>query len=84
MELISYLGSLCLAFCGLPEVIRSIKNKKCDIGWGMILMWQLGEIMLLIYVIDRKEHALMINYLVNSILVSVLFYYKVRGSLNKP
>lgn len=79
LELTGYISGLLLAFCGLPEAIRSIKHKKCDIGWGLLLMWMGGEIGLLIY--ETKDMALprILNYSCNIVFISVMIYYKIRN-----
>lgn len=78
MELISYVGSFLLAFCGLPELIRTIRNKRCDIGYGMLLSWLIGEILVLIYTVSKQEYALVINYSINTLIVSIMCYYKIK------
>lgn len=74
---IGWLGSILLALCALPEVIRTIHDKTSYIGWGMLATWGIGELLLLIYIILRKEYPLIINYSFNLILILILIYYKI-------
>ena len=78
MELFSLIGSLCLALCSVPELIRTIKNKKCGIGWGMIGLWFVGEILVFIYLLHKQEYILCINYTLNMLIVSILIHYKIK------
>ena len=65
MNNIGLLGSLLLTFCGVPELIRTLKNRRCDIGWGFLLMWFFGELLCLFYGMDLREIPLLINYTSN-------------------
>jgi uncharacterized protein with PQ loop repeat len=78
--MIATIGSLLLAFCGVPEVYRSYKEKKCSIGWAMLLMWLLGEILLIIFALQTSQYSLLINYLANCGLIAVLLRYKIWPS----
>jgi uncharacterized protein with PQ loop repeat len=78
MELFSIVGSTCLALCSLPELFRTVKNKKCGIGYGMLNLWLIGEILVFIYLMDKKEYILCINYSLNILIVSVLYGYKIK------
>ena len=74
--MIAAIGSILLAICGLPEALRAFKNKKCDVGWGMLLLWLLGEIFLIIFAFQTKQYILLINYLANIAFILVMIYYK--------
>jgi len=75
------LGSLLLTFCGVPELIRTIKNRRCDVGWGFTLMWFFGELFCLFYGFDLNETPLIINYTFNFIIVGIMLYFKIRQEL---
>ena len=78
MNQLGLIGSLLLTFCAVPELIRTLKNQRCDIGWGFLLMWFFGELFCLFYGYDLNEMPLMINYTFNFVIVSVMIYYKVQ------
>jgi uncharacterized protein with PQ loop repeat len=81
-NVIGWCGSLLLSFCGLPEMIRTIKTKKCHIGNGMLAMWYIGEIFVFIHVFSgNKDLALLFNYGLNIAILSIMLYYKVRDKL---
>jgi uncharacterized protein with PQ loop repeat len=81
MNEVGLIGSLLLTFCGLPELIRTLKNRRCDIGWGFLLMWFFGELLCLFYGLDLNEVPLLINYLSNLVIVSVMLYFKIKSNL---
>jgi uncharacterized protein with PQ loop repeat len=80
--MIETIGSLLLALCGVPEVYRSYKEKKCAIGWPMLLMWFVGEILLIVFAIQTEQYSLLINYFANVGLIAVLLRYKIWPKQN--
>lgn len=77
--MIGWVGSILLALCGLPELVRTIQDDKCYIGWGMLLAWFFGEILVAIHVYKKhKDVALLTNYCLNIIILLVLIYYKIK------
>jgi hypothetical protein len=74
--MIAGLGSILLALCGFPEVLRCFKNKRCDIGYPMLLLWLIGELLLIVFAIQTKQFILLINYFANVIFVLIMLYYK--------
>jgi len=83
MELIGFFGTLFLTFCALPELFRTIKNKRCHLGWGFILMWFFGEILCLIYVLSINNNILLLNYGFNLLVVSIMLFYKLKNHIWK-
>ena len=79
METIGWLGSILLAFCGLPQAIESYKTKNSDgLTWGFISMWFVGEILTVIYIIPKWHWPLIFNYTANIIFLSIILYYKIK------
>jgi uncharacterized protein with PQ loop repeat len=79
METIGWLGSILLAFCGLPQAIESYKTKSsAGLTWGFISMWFIGEILTVIYIIPKWHWPLIFNYTANIIFLSVILYYKIK------
>jgi len=77
--MIGYLGSALLAYCGVPELIRTFREKKCHLGWGFLLMWFFGEVFVLYHVLTTvKDSALLLNYISNCVILTLMLYYKVR------
>ena len=76
--MIGMVGSLFLTFCAIPELIRTLKDKKCHLGWGFLLMWLFGEIFCFFYGLELREIPLIINYSFNLIVVSTMTYFKLK------
>ena len=77
MEQIGWLGSILLAFCGLPQAVESIRTKSSEgLTWGFISMWFIGEIMTFIYILPKMDLPLLFNYTANIIFLAIIIYYK--------
>ena len=75
--MIGWLGSILLAFCGLPQAIESYKTKSSEgLTWGFIGMWFIGEIMTIIYILPQMVLPLIFNYTANIIFLAIIIYYK--------
>lgn len=82
MDIIGWIGALMLAVCGLPQCVKSIKDKHSDgISMGFILLWLFGEIFSTIYVIHQKEYPIVFNCLMNLVFVNIILYYKLKKVL---
>lgn len=77
-----WLGATLLALCGLPELILTIQNNHCNIGWGMLSCWLIGELLVLIHVSSNiKDKALLLNYTTNLLIVGIMMGYKIKEIL---
>ena len=81
MTFLGWLGSILLAFCALPQALKTFKTKKADdISWGFLLMWLFGEIFTLIFILPKAGVLpLVVNYACNIVLILVILKYKLRG-----
>ena len=79
MENIGWIGSILLAFCGLPQAWESWKTKSsAGLTWGFILMWFIGELATFVYIIPKMDLPLLFNYSANIIFLIIIIYYKIR------
>ena len=69
-------GGIMLSICSVPEAVKSYREKRCDIGWGMLLLWLGGEVGLLVYEVKTMAIPRLINYFLNLLCILVLFFYK--------
>ncbi len=77
MVFIGWIGSIMLSICGLPQAWESFRTKNSNgISWGFILLWLFGEIFALLYVVHKQEYPIIFNCILNTLIVSVIFYYK--------
>jgi uncharacterized protein with PQ loop repeat len=77
-ETFGYIGSIFLTINAVPELFRTIRDGRCHIGWPMLVLWFLGEIFTTTYVVVLRDIPLMINYLFNFVVVSIMLTYKIR------
>jgi uncharacterized protein with PQ loop repeat len=78
-EILGWLGSICLAICGIPQAWQSIKDKHSHgISWGFVLLWAFGEIFALAYVYDKLDLPLLLNYATNILILGVILFYKIN------
>lgn len=78
-EILGWLGSICLAICGIPQAWQSIKDKHSHgISWGFVLLWAFGEIFALAYVYDKLDLPLLLNYATNILILAVILYFKIN------
>jgi uncharacterized protein with PQ loop repeat len=79
MEYIGWIGSILLAFCGLPQAIESYRTKNSDgLTWGFLIMWGVGEIFTVVYIIPKWHWPLIFNYVANLVFISIILYYKIK------
>ena len=79
MENIGWIGSILLAFCGLPQAIEAYKTKSsAGLTWGFIIMWFVGELCTFVYIIPKMDLPLLFNYSANIIFLIIIIYYKIR------
>jgi uncharacterized protein with PQ loop repeat len=81
MNNIGLIGSLFLTFCAVPELISTIKEKKCHLGWGFLLMLLFGEVFCFFYGFQLNEIPLIINYTFNLLVVSLMMFFKIKENL---
>ncbi|MFW9873272.1 MAG: PQ-loop domain-containing transporter [Candidatus Thorarchaeota archaeon] len=81
MIIIEYLGTLCFALCCLPLAIKCIKDNNADgISTLFLILWFSGEICYIIATWYNFGFVLwmMLNYGFNTILLLIIFYYKIK------
>ena len=83
METIGYMGSIFLTINAIPELFRTITDKRCHIGWPMLLLWFIGEVFMTTYAIMLWNIPLMMNYIFNFIVVVVMLAYKMKHFYRK-
>lgn len=77
MEILGWIGSILLAFCGLPQAIESYKTKSsAGLTWGLLSMWLIGEVFTFVYILPKMDLPLLFNYTANIIFLTIIIYYK--------
>lgn len=80
---IGYLASMCLIVCGIPLAIESYKTKQSRVNPGFLFLWYAGELLGSVYAIGLLNGPMMLNYLFNLAILSVVVYYYINpGKIN--
>lgn len=77
MNIIGWIGSIMLAICGVPQLIKTRRDGHAEgISLPFLGLWFGGELLTLGYVAPSLDWPLMANYGANVILVGIIGYYK--------
>jgi uncharacterized protein with PQ loop repeat len=78
-------GAVLLAFCGLPQAIKTWRSGSFKDGsWLFLAMWGVGEVLTLVYVLGQNmssgqmQWPLLLNYTMNMAIVAYLAWAKWR------
>lgn len=81
IDVVGWIGSFLLAWCGPPQAVCSIKQKHSDgLSWSFLLMWFFGEVFLLVYILPKQDLPLIFNYSINIFCLTIIVYFKIFGS----
>ena len=65
MEYIGWIGSICMSFCAVPEVVFAYKHKRTGCSWGLLVLWLIGEVGLCIFEFNSFTWQRFLNYFLN-------------------
>jgi uncharacterized protein with PQ loop repeat len=76
--IIGWVGTILLAICGFPQMIKSIREGHSEgISHAFLWLWFWGEVFYIIYVLFKDFDTIQLsNYILNIAIVIVLIYYK--------
>jgi len=82
IDVLGWIGSLCLACCAVPQAILSRKQGHSNgISNGLLWLWSLGEFFTLWYLLlqphDKWNWPLIVNYTANIVFIGIVIWYKV-------
>ena len=79
IQILGWLGSICLAVCAIPQAWMSYKEKHSEgISFAYLLLWAFGEVFALAYVYDKLDLPLLLNYATNILVLGIIIYYKIK------
>lgn len=80
LELIGFTGAALLAVCAIPQTIKSIVDGHArGISHLFLLSWYVGEILMLIFChLTIGAGPLFYNYLINTLLLTIIVKYKYK------
>jgi uncharacterized protein with PQ loop repeat len=77
MEIIGWIGATAFTFCAVPQAYKSFKDGHSDgLSLYYLLLWLIGEIFTIIYVVPQGKLPLTMNYIGNLIVLIVILKYK--------
>jgi uncharacterized protein with PQ loop repeat len=81
--MLGWIGSIAFAVCGAPLVYSCIRQKSAkSVNPVFLILWTVGEVCYIIQVCTDYGFVIwmMFNYLLNSVFIVIILYYKVRYS----
>ena len=77
IEITGYISRILLAICGAPLAIRTfIRGQAKDIDSTFLVLWGAGELLGLLYTVSLSKIPLILNYMANTIFISIVIFYK--------
>ncbi|NDA33116.1 MAG: PQ-loop repeat-containing protein [Betaproteobacteria bacterium] len=81
LDIIGWLGGLMLAFSAVPQALESYRCKNSNgLTWPFLMMWFLGEVFMIVYIVPKGDIILIANYAINLFLVAIILRYKIWPS----
>jgi uncharacterized protein with PQ loop repeat len=75
----AWIGSLMLAVCAVPQAWASYRQGHSDgVTPGLLWLWGGGEVLTLVYVVDKGIVPMIVNYSFNLILILIITFYKLK------
>ena len=85
MTIISWLGSICFALCGIPQAWQSYKQGHSNgLSYLFLGLWFMGEALTIVYVASEIGSVpLLVNYGCNFVCLVIVIRYRMfpRGSI---
>jgi MtN3 and saliva related transmembrane protein len=76
MQVIGFLGLLCITGAWIPQTVKTIREKRCDIGMAFLTLYTIGSISLTVYAILNFDSIFLALNLLATIQSLINFYYK--------
>jgi MtN3 and saliva related transmembrane protein len=76
MQVIGFLGLLCIAGAWIPQTVKTIREKRCDIGMAFLTLYTIGSISLTVYAILNFDPIFLALNLLATVQSLINFYYK--------
>ena len=73
---IGWIASFCFMISGAPAAYEAIQTGHSNLNIGTLTLWTVGEIAAILYILPKKDLPLLVNYFVNLVFISIIWYYK--------
>jgi uncharacterized protein with PQ loop repeat len=80
LETLAWIGSIAFIISAFPQVWTTHKDGHArGLNWLFIALWFLGGLCMALYGLGTGATPLALNYTLQTVLVSVIIYYKKKG-----
>jgi MtN3 and saliva related transmembrane protein len=76
MEWLAYLGLTALAVCWIPQSIDTIKQGRCPVNLGFLILSLFGSVILAVYAWSLGNHVFTILNTLTTLGAAINFLYK--------
>lgn len=78
LGVVGWVGSVCFSLCALPQAVTSARQGHSNgISWLFLVLWLIGEVCTIAYVLPKLDYPLLLNYFGNLLCLIVLIHYKI-------
>lgn len=79
VEFIGWIGSIAFALSAIPQAWKSYREgHSSGVSWGLLILSMLGEVCCTVYGLAHNLLPLVLNYVLNFLMLSVIVHYKMR------
>ena len=81
-ELLGWISSICFTLAGLPQVVRTIKERHAEgFSAGFLILWFLGNVFGALFAYSTQSTPLLIGFCTSVIFGLVIWKYKIQDLL---
>jgi uncharacterized protein with PQ loop repeat len=78
-SIFGWLSSIAFGISAIPQAYKSYKDGHSNgISNGLLILWIFGELTGFIYSIGLMAPPLMINYIANTVFISIIIWFKLK------
>ena len=77
LSALGWISSICFSLCAAPQAYLSWKQGHSDgVAKSFLILWGMGEITGILYIIPFGNWPILTNYIVNSMFLLVIMWYR--------
>jgi MtN3 and saliva related transmembrane protein len=76
MHIIGFLGLLCIAGAWIPQTLKTIREKRCEMGKAFLSLYTIGSISLTVYAVLNFDPIFLALNLLATAQSLINFYYR--------
>jgi MtN3 and saliva related transmembrane protein len=79
VSLIGLFGLICIVFAWIPQTVKTVRNKRSDIGLPFLILYILGSFSLTVYSVLLNDIIFMILNGLATFESAINLYYKAKS-----